>query len=469
MKKRSTKQVLTISVVYLFVFVAMLIGTTYAWFTDGVTSGVNQIIAGNLDVDVVTEDGVSITDKATLFNDILWEPGAVAYENLTVKNLGTVAFKYNLNVSFANENTVNGYGLSTALEVGVVEGGVKSLIREGAVNEVTNWTILADFKKTGHILAGSSDVYGIVIRWNPNDDNNNWNVNNGKVTSDGEDYLHIDLGVNLLATQYTYEEDSFDDQYDAMAPLPGDFYITNNTELRYAMSAGGTGIVENDIENANAETKNGVTLDLNLGGHSIKNEVGKSIINNGTLSLKNGAITSADSRAMENYGNLYVDGVEFRTTGKLYGFHNLSGNTVLDNTVIYGQRGGLNIQGGNVTFNSLTVTMEGISGANGHIVYIYGQDSKLTINGGTFTHLNKANKRGAVIYADEGADVVVNGGTFHKGGSHANYVNKWIQALNGATVTIYGGKFEFDPSAFVAEGYEAIKGTDNWWTVSKIA
>ena len=63
--------------------------------------------------------------------------------------------------------------------------------------------------------------------------------------------------------------------------------------------------------------------------------------------------------------------------------------------------------------------------------------------------------------------IVINGGSFGKGGS--SYSAKWIQALNGGTVTIYGGSFEFDPSAFVAEGYQAVKGDDGWWVVSAIS
>ena len=60
-----------------------------------------------------------------------------------------------------------------------------------------------------------------------------------------------------------------------------------------------------------------------------------------------------------------------------------------------------------------------------------------------------------------------NGGTFGKGGS--NVARKpWLQTADNGTSTIYGGSFEFDPSAFVAEGYEAIKGANGWWTVSKI-
>ena len=67
-----------------------------------------------------------------------------------------------------------------------------------------------------------------------------------------------------------------------------------------------------------------------------------------------------------------------------------------------------------------------------------------------------------------GAKIVVNDGTFGKGGSNTTKT-KWITEANGGTVTIYGGSFEFDPTEFVADGYEAVMGTDGWWTVAKIA
>ena len=110
MTNRTTKSALLMSALALLLCIAMLTGTTFAWFTDEVNSGVNKIVAGNLDVDVYYGDPAdknSINGVNTLFNDVtLWEPGAVAYENLTVANLGTLDLKYQLSVNFDNENTV---------------------------------------------------------------------------------------------------------------------------------------------------------------------------------------------------------------------------------------------------------------------------------------------------------------------------------------------------------------------------
>lgn len=226
--KKTTKKSLAFSIVAMLLCLAMLVGTTFAWFTDSVTSDVNKIVAGNLDVEA-TVGGQSIQDIKTLFNDVtLWEPGAVAYENITVKNNGNLALMYKMSINFTNENTLNGKGLSKALKVGVVKDGVGGE-RQDVIDAVTEWLPIADFIKSGVLKTkDAQDVYGVVIYWEPTANDNDFNVNNGKKADNGEDYLHIDLGINILATQYTYEEDSFDETYDAGAISELDFTDDNN-------------------------------------------------------------------------------------------------------------------------------------------------------------------------------------------------------------------------------------------------
>ena len=52
MNKKSTKRTLLSSVLSLVLCMAMLIGTTFAWFTDSVTSGNNIIKSGNLVIEL---------------------------------------------------------------------------------------------------------------------------------------------------------------------------------------------------------------------------------------------------------------------------------------------------------------------------------------------------------------------------------------------------------------------------------
>lgn len=127
-KGKSTKRALLLSALSLLMCVSMLVGTTFAWFTDSMASGINVIAAGNLDVDVYygkVEDENSIEGDSSLFN-ALWEPGVVVYENLTVVNRGSLALKYLMSVNFTNENhMVEGeYALSQILQIGIVNGGI---------------------------------------------------------------------------------------------------------------------------------------------------------------------------------------------------------------------------------------------------------------------------------------------------------------------------------------------------------
>lgn len=60
-KSKNTKRALLASVLSLILCVTMLIGSTFAWFTDSVTSGKNKIVAGNLDVELYAKSGEDYT------------------------------------------------------------------------------------------------------------------------------------------------------------------------------------------------------------------------------------------------------------------------------------------------------------------------------------------------------------------------------------------------------------------------
>ena len=250
---KTTKRALLSSIVALLICFTMLLGTTFAWFTDSVSSTNNIIKSGNLDVDVLYDaDGTptSINEVNTLFNDVkLWEPGAVAYEKLTVKNLGSLAFTYALSVNYSDFNYVkdanDNYDLTTALKVAVLSGdeittavtdALTNNNRAALINNIasTEWKTISELINKGEngVLYSANDTtkpnqdsrdYIVVIYWQPTADDNNWNVNNGKHTynrsgaRDNLDYLFIDLGINLVATQFTHEEDSFNNQYDVDA------------------------------------------------------------------------------------------------------------------------------------------------------------------------------------------------------------------------------------------------------------
>ena len=115
-KTRSTKRALIASVISVLLCVSMLLGTTYAWFTDSVTSANNIIVSGNLDIELEYWNGtewVSVEGKTDILTNELFEPGTTEVAYLRVANAGTLALKYQLGVNVVSETAgVNAAGES---------------------------------------------------------------------------------------------------------------------------------------------------------------------------------------------------------------------------------------------------------------------------------------------------------------------------------------------------------------------
>ena len=113
-KMKTTKSALVLSIVSLFLCFTMLIGTTFAWFTDSVTSAGNKIMSGTLQVDLELLDKDSGTwnsikeDKTALFNYDKWEPGYTEVKMLKVENEGTLA-RLNWRIKGSAEAMFRGY------------------------------------------------------------------------------------------------------------------------------------------------------------------------------------------------------------------------------------------------------------------------------------------------------------------------------------------------------------------------
>ena len=111
--QKATKRALLTSVMALVMCVVMLVGTTFAWFTDTASTGVNKIVAGNLKVDLEMQkpDGSWVSAKGETLEfkkaadapddeKVLWEPGC-RYElpALRVVNKGNLALKYKIQIT----------------------------------------------------------------------------------------------------------------------------------------------------------------------------------------------------------------------------------------------------------------------------------------------------------------------------------------------------------------------------------
>ena len=256
---RSTKRAFLASVVALMLCIAMLLGTTYAWFTDSVTSGRNMIQSGNLDVTLeyktAWNDEWTPVDKDTkIFNEEgQYEPGYTEVVFLRVANAGSLALKYNLKVNVLEETgsiNVNGedFKLSDYLAIGTYVQDEYSSganyadilmpvmfgTREAAVasvNPVTlsesNCVVSSDVP----VLPGedTAQVVAVVLTMPTT-------VGNEANHATDADAPTIEFGIDLVATQYTHEADCFDNQYDKDAEYPT--VVSNQKDLEAALKAG---------------------------------------------------------------------------------------------------------------------------------------------------------------------------------------------------------------------------------------
>ena len=252
--KKATKRALLTSVTALVMCVVMLVGTTFAWFTDTASTGVNKIVAGNLKVDIIGENSekhvsmlsftkAGVTD-AEAGAEILWEPGCrYLTEGFRIANKGNLALKWKAQVN--KGTTAANEGNFDLLDV--IDFYLVTKAADGTETE----TPLDKF--TGNLTAGvKSNVYYIkgVMQ-----------------TTAGNDYQGLTLNgitITVYATQDTVENDSFNNQYDKYAQY-GERTVKN--EAPVVGTNGIYGLVDSGRDNIN--TKN-VTYSIPAGNYDGK-------------------------------------------------------------------------------------------------------------------------------------------------------------------------------------------------------
>lgn len=326
-RSKKTKKALILSLTSIMLSITMLIGTTFAWFTDTASSGKNRIIAGNLDVELYHSNGFAerqkITDTTQLFAVDVWEPGVIAYETFEVLNAGELALKYKFSMEIANANHVadTEKSLKDVLKVAVIENDTFTGKREDIENLTFDRT-LEDFTKDGSLnIKGDADKFTIIVYWQPSEIDNDYNLNNGTVSDDGK-ALFIDLGINLVATQDSFEVDSFGSDYDDTTTYKE---VTDansfNSSIYYAKPGEGIKLT-NDIELPWSIPQNAKgTSIIDLNGHTLSTSVATStiiandqnmVIKNGNLVLKSSSISGA-TLSVESNGSLTLENVNYTT------------------------------------------------------------------------------------------------------------------------------------------------------------
>ena len=312
MKKNSTKRSLLASVLALVMCVSMLVGTTFAWFTDTASTGVNKIQAGTLDVQLLAEDGTSLEGQTLSWKKaagheneaVLWEPGCTyELQPIVIKNAGNLALKYKIVIS-----------------------GIQG---DAELNNAIEWTITNTSTVTAldadHALAaGASDT--LTIKGHMREDAGN----------EYQGLSIVGIGITVVATQYTYESDSNNNQYDVNAEYP----VISNADFADAIENADAGSVVDLASGTFQLPSNSIPAGVTITGAGKENsvlQVNKSSITSNDVTIKNIAIKGSGASG---------------TSGSL----NISGNnTTIENVNYKGQAGKIAIAVSTGDSNSGTV------------------------------------------------------------------------------------------------------------------
>ena len=272
----------------------------------------DKIQAGTLDVQLLDEDGTSLEGQTLSWKKaadganqaVLWEPGCTyELQPIVIKNAGNLALKYKIVIS-----------------------GIQG---DAALNNAIEWTITNTSTVTAldadHALAaGASDT--LTIKGHMREDA-------------GNEYqgLSIDgIGITVVATQYTYESDSNNNQYDVNAEYP----VISNADFADAIENADAGSVVDLASGTFQLPSNSIPAGVTITGAGKENSV---------LQVNNGSITSNDVTIK----NIAIKGSGASgTSGSL----NISGNnTTIENVNYKGQAGKIAIAVSTGDSNSGTV------------------------------------------------------------------------------------------------------------------
>ena len=389
----STKRALALSLLSMLLCVSMLIGSTYAWFTDTATTAVNKIQAGTLDValEMSTDNGVTWKNaegKTLNFmttdnrKEILWEPGCTyALPLLRVVNKGNLSLKY--------EIVITG-----------IDG-------DAELNKAIEWTLPAE--KTGNLVAGATSA---TIAISGHMKETAGNEYQGK-SIDG-------IAITVYATQYTGESDSNGNDYDKDATF---YPVIDAAGLKNALANGGNITIDRDVAFApviadktqqTLVAQTTVTKDtlINLAGkkigvqHDETTDFGKATpllmaVTDGVLTIDGDGEINCEAGSQQVYGINVNGGKVIVNSGNYYGAL----------TAIQVQKGSLEINGG--FFDMAPTCKAAVPQYAKYVVNCIDAAYKngtatISIKGGTFVNFDpSANPEGeGTSYVAEGYSVV---------------------------------------------------------------
>ena len=400
---RQTKRALLTSVMALVMCVVMLLGTTFAWFTDTVRTSVNKIEAGNLDVMLEMEDSASTTGwkdaegetlsflqkqangTVTQNANILWEPGCT-YElpKLRVVNNGNLNLKYKIEITGIKGSAKLNDVIDWTMKLNGVAFAIGS---EHVLNAATAGTGRADILTiSGHMRETAGNTYM-----------------NEKIEG---------ITITLKATQATGEYDSTTDQYDKNAQYPNVSYtqVSTQDELNNALKnptdANGNFTKDVAIE---MPANNTFTLDNDIANESNNNGKSRNVtfIGDGsqTVDVVTKAVNAAEGNEMNYqrgssfaFQNVTVQGGTTTYGGIVCNELTFENCTIKDKLTLYGKATFINCTFENDmadqysiwTWGGTDVTFEGCTfNTNGKAILLYGgadgkNPTNLVVNNCTF-------------------------------------------------------------------------------------
>ena len=380
---KSTKRALISSALALLMCVAMLIGTTFAWFTDTASTGVNKIQAGNLNIELQMKDNngkwVNAEGKTLPFlvegkipaegTQILWEPGCTYYvPQIRVLNKGNLAVKF--------EYLPEALGLTGKLAE-VLTFTAKTFDKEG--NEDSDINIEPEVLKPGEASPAWSFGYHM-------DENAGNEYQNATATG---------MCVTVVATQVPYEKDSISDQYDKDATYP----VVKAADLAEKLNelADGSVITVEGTVNTPLTISKPVTINnltatapvtiassgVTLNAANIEYKVSKTpalVVNSDVtdVTITNSAITAATGKTGSHTA------VSLPVSGKVV----FTGNTVTNdyNGIEFGQGKTEALGDGSIIANNIFKNIVN----NAISIYRVAEGAKITIKNNTFENVSNA-------------------------------------------------------------------------------
>ena len=276
-KKKSTKRALISSLLILAMCFTMLAGTTFAWFTDSVTSTGNKIVAGKLDIDLylgtAADTYVEISDSSDpIFGstsliaqnnpqDTLWEPGKTQIAYLKLVNNGNLWLKYSVAIDVKN----NVKDLYKVLKYAIIPdakyGEVDKAAFDAVAAQMAAVTLGAQPTAADVEMAPGAEHYFALCVHMDEDAGNEYQEGS------------VDFDMTVLATQLNKEEDSFGPDYDKDALYPTQKVVSSAAELSAALADPEVTdiVLEDDVDTNGAwvRVRAGETKNIDLNGNEL--------------------------------------------------------------------------------------------------------------------------------------------------------------------------------------------------------